>query len=75
MTQVSSRTCKIDLTCHCTIGGQRDSRSTKDAAAMAGMPYGNRQSTGAAPCPASRSFARLKGREPKNPRSADIGDG
>ncbi|MFE1952847.1 MFS transporter [Streptomyces sp. NPDC059524] len=37
--------------------------------------YGRLQSTGRAPWRASRSLARLNGREPKNPRSADIGDG
>lgn len=37
--------------------------------------YGRRHSTGCAPCPTSRSLARLNGREPKKPRSADIGDG
>lgn len=36
---------------------------------------GGRQSTGAEPCPAGGSLALLKGREPKKPRSADMGDG
>lgn len=37
--------------------------------------YGSRQSTGAAPCCARKSLVRLKGREPKKPRSAERGDG
>lgn len=34
---------------------------------------GSLQSTGCAPCRTRRSFTRLKGREPKKPRSADMG--
>lgn len=45
------------------------------AAAARTLPYGSRQSTGCAPCRSSRSLARLNGREPKKPRSADIGEG
>ena len=37
--------------------------------------YGRRQSTGAAPCAASSSFARLNGRDPKKPFAADSGLG
>ncbi|KDQ01029.1 hypothetical protein EN35_26030 [Rhodococcus qingshengii] len=33
------------------------------------------QSTGSAPSPVKSSFARLNGREPKNPREAESGDG
>src|ERR1700758_2452167 len=36
---------------------------------------GSRQSTGCAPRSASSAFVRLNGREPKNPRCADSGDG
>ena len=38
-------------------------------------PQGRRQSTGVAPISVRIVLARLKGREPKNPREADSGDG
>ena len=38
-------------------------------------PQGSRQSIGSAPFCCSSSFARLNGRDPKNPRDADKGDG
>lgn len=37
--------------------------------------YGSRQSTGWAPWRTRRSLTRLNGREPKKPRSADMGEG
>lgn len=43
--------------------------------AARGRRQGRRQSTGAAPWRARWSLARLKGREPKNPRSAERGEG
>ncbi len=38
-------------------------------------PYGRRQSTGAAPNVPSNSLVRENGRDPKNPREADNGEG
>ena len=40
-----------------------------------GGGHGSRQSTGCAPWRSSSSLARLNGREPKKPRSADMGEG
>ena len=40
-----------------------------------GRPGHNAQSTGSPPCSTSSALARENGFEPKNPRSADIGDG
>ncbi|CAM5738963.1 hypothetical protein SBADM41S_07572 [Streptomyces badius] len=39
------------------------------------VSHGSRQSTGCAPWRSSSSFTRLNGREPKKPRSADMGEG
>ena len=47
----------------------------KGGSAIGKQPQGRRQSTGAAPISVRIVFARLKGREPKNPREADSGDG
>ena len=51
------------------------SRTPPPACRQAYAEAGRRQSTGAAPCRSSSSFAREKGREPKKPRLADSGDG